>query len=346
MEDVPPRGRRTPLRGATTIPRLAPRFRLRTGAESKSPKQQDALRRHGMILSNSPACRRQYVLFLPKPEPQLMPPVRPTGACRSSRRRAGPRRGQTPECLKVPKTSRKGSVIQRYLYPEMFLLDPLNHTCRTVETLNDYQVRKKSSLHQVAALDSCFLKFDAQRCFRFTSAEQARAVLSLATLLLDQLAGITCDSGACRQAAADQTCAAFDELDLIKYLANLEHVLCCIQHVAMVSLLQGSLEALDGHRRLPKHMRLQKTQDGEWFTEWSGGRPPLSSTMPWNIKPSLVVLWGVCWMFYTPENRRRSTQQEAAAAWASAQPGQGNVELPGKFGPSHVLPIPWNGLID
>ena len=28
-------------------------------------------------------------------------------------------------------------------------------------------------------------------------------------------------------------------------------------------------------------------------------RPPCT-TMPWNIWPALVVLWGVCWMFYTP----------------------------------------------
>jgi hypothetical protein len=26
-------------------------------------------------------------------------------------------------------------------------------------------------------------------------------------------------------------------------------------------------------------------------------RPPCT-TMPWNIRPALVVLWGVCWMFY------------------------------------------------
>jgi len=24
--------------------------------------------------------------------------------------------------------------------------------------------------------------------------------------------------------------------------------------------------------------------------------------MPWNIWPALVVLWGVCWMFYSPLN--------------------------------------------
>jgi hypothetical protein len=28
-------------------------------------------------------------------------------------------------------------------------------------------------------------------------------------------------------------------------------------------------------------------------------RPPCT-TMPWNIWPPLLVLWGVCWMFYTP----------------------------------------------
>jgi hypothetical protein len=35
-----------------------------------------------------------------------------------------------------------------------------------------------------------------------------------------------------------------------------------------------------------------------WFFEWEGGRHPLNSTWPWsNVKPSILVLWGVCWMF-------------------------------------------------
>ena len=29
-------------------------------------------------------------------------------------------------------------------------------------------------------------------------------------------------------------------------------------------------------------------------------RRPKCTTMPWEIWPSLVVLWGVCWMFYPP----------------------------------------------
>jgi hypothetical protein len=36
-----------------------------------------------------------------------------------------------------------------------------------------------------------------------------------------------------------------------------------------------------------------------WFFEWPSGRHPLSSTWPWaDVKPSLLVLWGVCWMFF------------------------------------------------
>ena len=35
------------------------------------------------------------------------------------------------------------------------------------------------------------------------------------------------------------------------------------------------------------------------FTGWPGGRyRALSTTWPWNVKTSLMVLWGVCWMFY------------------------------------------------
>lgn len=32
--------------------------------------------------------------------------------------------------------------------------------------------------------------------------------------------------------------------------------------------------------------------------EFPGGRRYLCTTMPWTIWPALVVLWGVCWMFY------------------------------------------------
>lgn len=49
-----------------------------------------------------------------------------------------------------------------------------------------------------------------------------------------------------------------------------------------------------------------------WFFEWPGGRHPLNSTWPWaDVKPSLLVLWGVCWMFIMalPVGMSRSSSQ-------------------------------------
>lgn len=37
-------------------------------------------------------------------------------------------------------------------------------------------------------------------------------------------------------------------------------------------------------------------------------RPPCT-TMPWNIRPALLVLWGVCWMFYYGSNATQPEQQ-------------------------------------
>lgn len=35
------------------------------------------------------------------------------------------------------------------------------------------------------------------------------------------------------------------------------------------------------------------------FSGWPDGEQPRCMSMPWNIRPVLVVLWGVCWMFYS-----------------------------------------------
>jgi hypothetical protein len=38
------------------------------------------------------------------------------------------------------------------------------------------------------------------------------------------------------------------------------------------------------------------------FSGISDNDQPMCITMPWNIRPALIVLWGVCWMFYTPRD--------------------------------------------
>lgn len=42
-----------------------------------------------------------------------------------------------------------------------------------------------------------------------------------------------------------------------------------------------------------------------FFFEFPNNLRHLCTTMPWPIWPALVVLWGVCWMFYTPEADER-----------------------------------------
>lgn len=37
-------------------------------------------------------------------------------------------------------------------------------------------------------------------------------------------------------------------------------------------------------------------------------RRPLCKTMPWDILPSLAILWGVWWMFYTPTNEDKTDE--------------------------------------
>jgi hypothetical protein len=39
-------------------------------------------------------------------------------------------------------------------------------------------------------------------------------------------------------------------------------------------------------------------------------RRPKCTTMPWEIWPSLVVLWGVCWMFYPPTFYQNGNQRQ------------------------------------
>ena len=55
-----------------------------------------------------------------------------------------------------------------------------------------------------------------------------------------------------------------------------------------------------------------------WFFEWPGGRHPLNSTWPWaDVKPSLLVLWGVCWMFVMalPISMSRSSSQPSSLSY-------------------------------
>ncbi|KAI9767762.1 MAG: hypothetical protein M1840_005443 [Geoglossum simile] len=79
-----------------------------------------------------------------------------------------------------------------------------------------------------------------------------------------------------------------------KYIANIEHLL--LRYIHDLYLMLHNLVYLRVVVEI--HLWSRRILDqGWWFLEWPNGRRPLSSTWPWNIKSSLIVLWGVCWMF-------------------------------------------------
>lgn len=50
------------------------------------------------------------------------------------------------------------------------------------------------------------------------------------------------------------------------------------------------------------------------FSEFPNKHRPPCTTMPWNIWPALVVLWGVCWMFYEGSSPIDDTQSQSRLA--------------------------------
>lgn len=57
-------------------------------------------------------------------------------------------------------------------------------------------------------------------------------------------------------------------------------------------------------------------------SKFPDGDEPACTTMPWNILPALIVLWGVCWMFYGSSGFSDPTAVQYAC-------GTGNDEVPG-----------------
>jgi hypothetical protein len=77
------------------------------------------------------------------------------------------------------------------------------------------------------------------------------------------------------------------------FVANYEHLLLRLQAELTQALTRKALEELlrGGHDKRQRKLL-------SWFSEFAEKPRPLSTSFPWTIKPSLAVLWGVCWMFY------------------------------------------------
>jgi hypothetical protein len=113
------------------------------------------------------------------------------------------------------------------------------------------------------------------------------------------------------------------------FIANYEHLLLSLQAELIDVLTRKVVEAIIENRGDKKSRKLLS-----WFTEFPDNQHPLNTTWPWSIKPSLAVLWGVCWMFYNSpdqqhieENNHRVSQarflqDEQLRGWATPQPNE------------------------
>ena len=167
----------------------------------------------------------------------------------------------------------------------------------------------------LAAHDRLFLQHDVHLVGP-KSVNELEDVLCLTSALLDRLQDRSGSHAVPKSGGLAEDSLSGD-LDCDKFVANLQHILRTLQQAALEAIIRHYLNLVEAHI-LHWHLYWQHSKRlGEgWFAEWPNGLRPLSTTWPWNIKPSLVVLWGVCWMFHGPSgshHRRRTRNPEGAA---------------------------------
>ena len=157
------------------------------------------------------------------------------------------------------------------------------------------------ALSTVAGNDRLFLKHDNASIFEGYSLNQTIQLLITVREAINTVAG-------CRLQYGDDWLVAQGldfglDIDEI-FIANYEHLLLRLQAELIQALTRKALEELlrGGHDKRQRKLL-------SCLAEFADKPRPLSTSFPWTIKPSLAVLWGVCWMFYD----RDSSEQDARA---------------------------------
>lgn len=179
----------------------------------------------------------------------------------------------------------------------------------------------------VAEHDELFLTYNVKGVTRSKGIDELRHIYDLTSILLAKLPSFLLCIVKGSRPLKSPTSASGDQ-DREKAIANLAHILRCLQQAALGALIFHGLRSLEEDlQQWHQHWLWERQLDLGWFFEWPNGRRPLSTTWPWNIKPSLVVLWGVCWMFYdnstrSAEELRQQLEKEgvASSVWTRPTP--------------------------
>lgn len=148
--------------------------------------------------------------------------------------------------------------------------------------------------------DELFLKQDAQKIVSAKNRVGLRYIVDVTTLLLNRLQHLQSSHWSTHGKCHEDGQTSWTASRCPKTVANLEHLLRCLQQAACVALISDMLRAIEADLASWHHQCWQQSRAifHGWFSEWPNSQRPLNTTWPWNVKPSLVVLWGVCWMFY------------------------------------------------
>ncbi|KAF2452643.1 hypothetical protein BDY21DRAFT_157005 [Lineolata rhizophorae] len=207
------------------------------------------------------------------------------------------------------------------------------HAKLRLETLAkavQFGVSNRLSLAEAAADDIVFLQQrDDVICFKAWSLDQTLRKLFLVDTALRRLYLAECDQ---------QTRSVPANYDLCnqKFIANLKHLLLRLRE----SLVQDAATKLydpikeEAVRDRQREQQRRKLELDTLFTEFKDNRRPLSTTWPWSIKPSLAVLWGVCWMFFNSPPQEQQTPFDDGNGFNNELYSGANFGLPPYQAPS------------
>lgn len=215
-----------------------------------------------------------------------------------------------------------GGEVQQYVFYKQILLfsfSPLSFRNSMLNSVDEKLSPSGSALSAIASDDMLFLKQNTAMSF------DACSLIEIIQLLVGVHDSINVFY------AARET---YDDAWLViqgqevglnideAFIANYEHLLMRLRAELIDALARKVFEALllGGHDK--KQRRLL-----DWFREFSGEPRPVCTSFPWTIKPSLAVLWGVCWMYYdnNPDARRAIPRANPRVPQAAVLQ---NVQLP------------------
>lgn len=158
---------------------------------------------------------------------------------------------------------------------------------------------------QAAEDDELFLKQDAQKIVKANNRIGLCDIFDVTTLLLNRLQQLQDGHWPMHGSRNEDGQRSWTGSICPKTVANLEHLLRCLQQASYVALISDMLRAIEPDLAYwHQHWQQSRAIFHSWFSEWPNGQRPLNTTWPWNVKPSLAVLWGVCWMFYGDDTGR------------------------------------------